>query len=180
MVLPSFAEGLPVVLMEALALGRPVVTTFVAGIPELVEAGWSGWLVPAGSVDELTDALRQALETPVDRLEAMGRIGAERAAARHDARTEAAKLAALFYAMKEWEMTGMLTILVWSVAVLTLPVLRGDRNPRCRGPGGLAARTPRRGRNDWPACLCRADSCSQRRIWHRCDSRVHPSTTHYR
>jgi glycosyltransferase involved in cell wall biosynthesis/GT2 family glycosyltransferase len=96
LVLPSFAEGLPVVLMEALALGRPVVTTFVAGIPELVEAGWSGWLVPAGSVNELADALRQALETPVDRLEAMGRIGAERAAARHDARTEAAKLAALY------------------------------------------------------------------------------------
>jgi glycosyltransferase involved in cell wall biosynthesis len=96
LVLPSFAEGLPVVLMEALALGRPVVTTFVAGIPELVEAGWSGWLVPAGSINELADALRQALETPVDRLEAMGRIGAERAAARHDARTEAAKLAALY------------------------------------------------------------------------------------
>ena len=36
LILPSFAEGLPVVLMEALALGRPVVTTYVAGIPELV------------------------------------------------------------------------------------------------------------------------------------------------
>src|SRR5205807_1072386 len=42
LVLPSFAEGLPVVLMEALALGRPVVTTFVAGIPELVENGVHG------------------------------------------------------------------------------------------------------------------------------------------
>jgi glycosyltransferase involved in cell wall biosynthesis/GT2 family glycosyltransferase len=96
MVLPSFAEGLPVVLMEALALGRPVVTTYVAGIPELVEPGYNGWLVPAGSVDELAEALRQALATKADRLEAMGRIGAERVAARHDARTEAGKLAALF------------------------------------------------------------------------------------
>jgi glycosyltransferase involved in cell wall biosynthesis/GT2 family glycosyltransferase len=95
-VLPSFAEGLPVVLMEALALGRPVVTTYVAGIPELVEPGRCGWLVPAGSVDALTDALRQALRMPIDRLEAMGRTGAERVAARHNATTEAAKLSALY------------------------------------------------------------------------------------
>jgi glycosyltransferase involved in cell wall biosynthesis/GT2 family glycosyltransferase len=96
MVLPSFAEGLPVVLMEALALGRPTVTTYIAGIPELVEPGRSGWLVPAGSVSELAAALRQVLHTPVERLEAMGKLGAERVAARHDAGTEAAKLAALF------------------------------------------------------------------------------------
>jgi colanic acid/amylovoran biosynthesis glycosyltransferase len=96
MVLPSFAEGLPVVLMEALALGRPAVTTYVAGIPELVEPGWSGWLVPPGSVEELATALRQVLSTPASRLEAMGRIGADRVAARHDAYTEAGKLTALF------------------------------------------------------------------------------------
>ena len=53
MVLPSFAEGLPVVIMEALALGRPVVTTAIAGIPELVESGQTGWLVPAGSAEAL-------------------------------------------------------------------------------------------------------------------------------
>jgi glycosyltransferase involved in cell wall biosynthesis len=82
--------------MEALALGRPAVTTYVAGIPELVEAGRSGWLVPAGSVDDLVTALRQALRTPVHEIEAMGRIGAERVKARHNAGTEAAKLAILF------------------------------------------------------------------------------------
>src|SRR6202043_2778642 len=43
LVLPSFAEGLPVVLMEALALQRPVISTYVAGIPELVIAGENGW-----------------------------------------------------------------------------------------------------------------------------------------
>ena len=53
MVLPSFAEGLPIVIMEALALGRPVVSTYIAGIPELVQHGESGWLVPAGSVAAL-------------------------------------------------------------------------------------------------------------------------------
>ena len=48
LVLPSFAEGLPVVVMEAMALRRPVLTTYVAGIPELVRPGENGWLVPAG------------------------------------------------------------------------------------------------------------------------------------
>jgi glycosyltransferase involved in cell wall biosynthesis len=100
MVLPSFAEGLPVVLMEALALGRPVVTTYIAGIPELVAAGGNGWLVPAGSVDALADAVRQVLEAPPQRLAEMGEAGAKRVAAMHDAAREAAKLAALFRAAR--------------------------------------------------------------------------------
>jgi glycosyltransferase involved in cell wall biosynthesis len=98
MVLPSFAEGLPVVLMEALALGRPALTTYVAGIPELVAPGCNGWLVPAGSVDALADGLRQVLESPPDQLARMGEAGAKRVAALHDVTREAAKLAALFQA----------------------------------------------------------------------------------
>jgi glycosyltransferase involved in cell wall biosynthesis len=98
LVLPSFAEGLPVVLMEALALGRPVVTTYVAGIPELVRAGAHGWLVPAGSVEELSSALRELLTTPTEQLDAMGKAGAARVAERHDVKCEAGKLAALFKA----------------------------------------------------------------------------------
>ena len=47
LVMPSFAEGLPVVIMEAMALGRPVISTSIAGIPELVEDGVNGYLVPA-------------------------------------------------------------------------------------------------------------------------------------
>jgi len=96
MVLPSFAEGLPVVIMEALALGRPVISTYVAGIPELVEHGVCGWLVPAGSVDALAAAMREAVEAVPEQLEAMGRRGAERVADMHDARKEARKLIALF------------------------------------------------------------------------------------
>ena len=96
MVLPSFAEGLPVVLMEALALGRPVISTYVAGIPELVEPGVCGWLVPPGSVEGLTAAMRAALQLPTEKLEQMGRAGAERIAQRHDTAIEAGKLAALF------------------------------------------------------------------------------------
>jgi glycosyltransferase involved in cell wall biosynthesis len=98
LVLPSFAEGLPVVLMEALALGRPVVTTYVAGIPELVVHGVNGWLVPAGSVAGLAEALRQALTTSPPELNRMGEAGAKRVAAMHDAAQEAAKLAGLFRA----------------------------------------------------------------------------------
>jgi glycosyltransferase involved in cell wall biosynthesis len=56
--LPSFAEGLPVVLMEAMANALPVVTTQIAGIPELVRNGESGLIVPPGNAEALTDALR--------------------------------------------------------------------------------------------------------------------------
>jgi glycosyltransferase involved in cell wall biosynthesis len=96
MVLPSFAEGLPVVVMEALALSRPVISTYVAGIPELVEPEICGWLVPPGSVEALTNAMRTALQLPVEKLEQMGRVGAFRVAQQHDAAIEASILAALF------------------------------------------------------------------------------------
>jgi colanic acid/amylovoran biosynthesis glycosyltransferase len=98
LVLPSFAEGLPVVVMEALALGRPVITTAIAGIPELVQSGVTGWLVPAGSVDDLVTAMREALHAPPERLAEMGRAGAALVAHQHDAANEACKLAALFRA----------------------------------------------------------------------------------
>ncbi len=95
LVLPSFAEGLPVVLMEALALGRPVISTFVAGIPELVVPGENGWLVPAGDAAALARAMEAALEAPIERLDAMGRAGARRVREQHLLQTEVAKLDAL-------------------------------------------------------------------------------------
>ncbi len=101
LVLPSFAEGLPVVLMEAMALGRPIISTWVAGIPELVEHGVSGWLVPAASVEDLLTALRAMIEAPSAQLEAMGRAGMLRVAQRHDVSVEAGKLAGLFRASSE-------------------------------------------------------------------------------
>ncbi len=97
MVLPSFAEGLPVVLMESLALGRPVLSTYIAGIPELVEPGVCGWLVPSGSVTALAAAMRQVLQTPLAELEEMGRAGAERVTQFHSASVEAVRLAQLFW-----------------------------------------------------------------------------------
>jgi colanic acid/amylovoran biosynthesis glycosyltransferase len=99
MVLPSFAEGLPVVIMEAMALGRPVVTTSIAGIPELVRHGTDGWLVPAGDVHALTQALSDLLAQSTQRLEAMGRDARQRAIERHSIDSEAAKLVRLFKAV---------------------------------------------------------------------------------
>ncbi len=57
--LPTSAEGLPVAIMEAMAVGLPVVTTYISGIPELVVDGVSGRVVPAARPDLIADALRQ-------------------------------------------------------------------------------------------------------------------------
>lgn len=95
LVLPSFAEGLPVVIMEAMALKRPVISTFVAGIPELIKHGQQGWLIPAGDVNELTNAMQQCLATPPEDMERMGEAGYEVVTKRHDVDTEAKLLAAL-------------------------------------------------------------------------------------
>jgi colanic acid/amylovoran biosynthesis glycosyltransferase len=98
LVLPSFAEGLPVVIMEAMALRRPVLSTYVAGIPELVRHGVDGWLFAAGDVDALVAALEDLLATPAATLAAMGEAGRARVLKRHAIEVEAAKLACLFRA----------------------------------------------------------------------------------
>jgi colanic acid/amylovoran biosynthesis glycosyltransferase len=95
-VLPSFAEGLPVVIMEALGRGRPVISTYIAGIPELVKDGECGFLVPAGSPEAVADAMRTTLDATPERLSAMGRAGYERVCAMHDARENARILLGLF------------------------------------------------------------------------------------
>lgn len=96
MVLASFAEGLPVVIMEAMALGRPVLTTSIAGIPELVRHGVDGWLVPAGDVDALTNMLASALSMSTTELQSMGLAARVRAIDRHSVDTEATKLRRIF------------------------------------------------------------------------------------
>lgn len=94
LVLPSFAEGVPVVLMEAMAARLPVVATRVAGVPELVEDGVSGLLVPPGDPVPLTAAILSALQAGP----AMGEAGRAHVRAEFDSTTEAARLAILFVA----------------------------------------------------------------------------------
>ena len=59
--LPSFAEGLPVSIMEAMAIGVPVVTTFISGIPELAVHDRTALVTPAGNAEALADALSTLL-----------------------------------------------------------------------------------------------------------------------
>lgn len=96
MVLPSLMEALPVVIMEAMALGRPVISTQVGGIPELVRPGRDGWLVPGGHVRALADAIESVLRTPTAQLDRMGRGAQARVRERHHADDEAVRLKRLF------------------------------------------------------------------------------------
>ena len=117
LVLPSFAENLPVVIMEAMALGRPVISTYVAGIPELVEPGKTGWLAPAGDDAALALAIRAAVETPTATLAAMGAAGRDSVLRSHDSLKEAAKLKDLFEAVGLSE-AELLHANVWALAAI--------------------------------------------------------------
>ena len=96
LVLPSFAEGLPVVIMEAMALRRPIISTYIAGIPELVRPGQDGWLIPAGSLDDLVAAIKNCLHAPAHELQRMGKSARIRVLERHSINIEVGNLAALF------------------------------------------------------------------------------------
>lgn len=74
MVISSFMEGIPVVLMEAMVKGLAVVSTDVGGIRELVVPDSTGWLVGPGSVEALCEGLSNAAKH-LDSLSAMGRSG---------------------------------------------------------------------------------------------------------
>jgi colanic acid/amylovoran biosynthesis glycosyltransferase len=100
LLLPSFAEGLPVVIMEALALGRPAISTFIAGIPELVDES-CGWIIPAGSVDHIAEAMADCLATPPQALADKGATGRARVQRAHDIDANARNLAACFAAVKQ-------------------------------------------------------------------------------
>ena len=94
--LPSFAEGLPVVLIEAMAMGLPVVASHITGIPELVEEGVSGLLPTPGRGDELTDALAKLVETGPERRAEMGRSGRAKVEAEFDVAETARRMLAIF------------------------------------------------------------------------------------
>ena len=93
LVMPSFAEGLPMVIMEAMAMARPIISTYIAGAPELVREGEHGWLVPAGDPAALAEAMVKLAETAPETRAAMGLAGRARVIERHGIDGQAERLA---------------------------------------------------------------------------------------
>jgi glycosyltransferase involved in cell wall biosynthesis len=76
-VLPSLEEGFPIAALDAMAAGLPVVASAVGGVPELIEDGKTGWLVPPRDVEALASRLRLLLKNPEQKL-GMGAAGQAR------------------------------------------------------------------------------------------------------
>jgi glycosyltransferase involved in cell wall biosynthesis len=100
LVVPSFTEDIPVAVIEAMAKGRPVISTYVGGIPELITPGKTGWLVPPGDYDALANAIQNVIEASEEMLSTFAAAGCARVLERHDAMREAAKLEQLFEAAR--------------------------------------------------------------------------------
>jgi glycosyltransferase involved in cell wall biosynthesis len=100
-VLPSFAEGVPVVLMEAMAMEIPCVSTWITGIPELICNGVDGLLVAPSDVDGLADAILKLIEDP-DLRQRIGQAGRARVLDKFDLRRNSLAMAEVFrrYSMK--------------------------------------------------------------------------------
>ena len=94
--LPSFAEGLPVVLMEAMAMELPVVASRITGVPELVDEGVSGLLVTPGRGDDLALALERLITATPEERRAMGRAGRAKVLAEFDVEHTAEQLKEVF------------------------------------------------------------------------------------
>jgi glycosyltransferase involved in cell wall biosynthesis len=77
LVVPSIYEGMPLVILEAMEAGVPVVASRVSGIPEVVEDGVTGWLVPPEDPEALAAALAEVLEHP-DEARKRGEAGRRR------------------------------------------------------------------------------------------------------
>ena len=95
LVLPSLSEGIPMVLLEALALARPVVASRVGGIPEVVEDRVTGWLVAAGREAELAEAC-MALMDDYELAEKLGLAGQQRVRERFSVRYMAEEVADVY------------------------------------------------------------------------------------
>ncbi len=93
--IPSFAEGIPVVLMEAMAMEIPCVTTRITGIPELIEHGRDGLLTAPSDVGGLADAIAKLMDDPQLR-QRLGKNGRQRVLRDYDLSINVERLAGIF------------------------------------------------------------------------------------
>jgi glycosyltransferase involved in cell wall biosynthesis len=98
LVLPSRAEGLPVVLLEAMALARPVIAARVGGVPEVIRDGENGLLVAPGAPNELADRVLGLLADPAA-AERLGNAGRRQVVQRYSPDMAARRLAAVYRAV---------------------------------------------------------------------------------
>lgn len=91
-VLPSYEEGLPVTILEAMAVGLPVVATPVGGIPQVITDGMNGFLIPPGDIDALASSILRLAQAPALR-QRMGELNRARIAEEFDAAAFVKKLA---------------------------------------------------------------------------------------
>jgi colanic acid/amylovoran biosynthesis glycosyltransferase len=94
-VLASFAEGVPVVLMEAMAMELPCIATRITGIPELIENGVDGLLVPPASARHIADAVIRLMDDP-QLAQRLGEQGRKKVAASYDLARNTQRLADVF------------------------------------------------------------------------------------
>jgi colanic acid/amylovoran biosynthesis glycosyltransferase len=94
-VLPSLAEGVPVVLMEAMPMEIPCLATAITGVPELIRHGIDGWLIPPGSEQELAVAIAKLIADPKLR-QRLGQAGRKRVQQHYELGSNIEQLAELY------------------------------------------------------------------------------------
>lgn len=104
-VLPSLAEGIPMVLMEAMALEIPCVAPRISGIPELIEHRVDGLLFAVADVDDLTQSIRTLLDSPELR-QRIGRQAREKVLREYDMASNTARFAAVLEKQLYGEQSG--------------------------------------------------------------------------
>ncbi len=88
MVFPSLYDGTPNAVLEAMAVGRPILATDAGGQRDLIEHGVSGGLLPVGRLDRLPEAIEEFLAMPKNAREKMGKAARKRAVERHALESE--------------------------------------------------------------------------------------------